>query len=1153
VVACRACGTENPAGFKFCGACGIPLGDAAASVAASIAPEARPLPTTTEERRIVTALFCDLVGFTSASEAADPEDVDRMLSAYAAMARREIEYHGGVVEKFIGDAVVGVFGVPTAHEDDAERAVRAGLGICAQAADLQMAGGAPLRLRVGINTGEVLARLSVEPGSGERFLAGDPINTASRIQSAAPEMGVAVGSRTHDATKATIEYRALEPVSLKGKAEPLPIFEAIGSRSKTGVDLTRAQASQYIGRQDELARLRALFEETKDERTVRLVTVIADAGMGKSRIVAELRAHAKAGANRVTWHQGRCLPYGEGITFWALGEIVKTHAGILESDPPATATEKLDAVLPSSDQEAWLRERMLPLIGLESGTSVAREESFAAWLAFIQNMAAAGPLVLVVEDLHWADDSLLAFLEHVAAEGASHPILLLATARTELVAKHPDFAGSLANAERLFLQPLSTDDTAALVTSLIGAVVPDELAAPIIERADGNPLYAEEYVRLLRDRDLIVEADGAVTLRPGADLPLPESIHALLAARLDTLAADRKALLTDAAVVGKVFWDGALAAIGGRNRGEVGAGLAELADLGFLRRAAQSSMAGEQEYAFWHVLGRDVAYRQLPRGSRADRHAAAATWLEAKLGERVDDIADVLADHWGTALDLSKAAGREDQARQIEPKAIAFLVRAGERAMGLDTAAALARFEAAKELAGSDHERRPDILVRFAETAQHVRRGDEAIVALDEALQAFEARDDWRAKGRALLVKEHALLEAGSREPTRPVIEEAITLLEQHERTPALVDGLTERGVYQLYDLQLVEAIETFDRAMSIAKELGVPSPGRAVGFRGRARLTLGDAGGMEDFQESIALCVAAGQGRDIAINKINMGIWVWLYEGPAAGIVPVRAAIEDATRFGYGPLAMGMTLLSLQLLRDMGAYDEALEIYDRLNVPGSPEMRQTYGAQYRIHAVRGLREEALAGAEVWEEVARTTTNPEGRVTARGIAASIRGTCGDLEAACRLIEEALDLPELSQADEFISNHLPDLVRCACDAGKVELAERLLLDGGPRFPYAAHAQVTARALVAEQHGQFDDALAGFRDAAERWERFTIPSEEGHARLGEARCLIGLGRSQEALAPLAHSREIFERLGAPSLLAQIDASENEASQQSAASSG
>jgi class 3 adenylate cyclase/tetratricopeptide (TPR) repeat protein len=1129
MVACGGCGTESPDGFRFCPVCGLPLADAAdASV--------------TEERRVVTALFCDLVGFTATSETADPEDVDRMLSGYAALARREIERHGGVVEKFIGDAVVGVFGIPVTHEDDALRAVRAGLDICTKAADLEGLGGAAVRLRVGVNTGEVLARMSVETGSGERFLAGDAVNTASRIQSAAPEMGVAVGMATYQATRGAVEYRELDPVALKGKAEPVRIFHAASTKARTGVDLTRPEAATYVGRADELTQLTQLFETTGGETPVRLVTIIGEAGMGKSRMVAELRAHVGRRGGPVTWRQGRCLPYGEGITFWALGEVVKAQGGILESDSPADAEAKLDGIVPPGPDRAWMRERLLPLIGLES-TSANRDESFSAWLLFLEGLAADHPAVVVIEDLHWADEAMLSFLEHVAQEGAHGPLFVLATARPDLLTKHPDFAAELPNAHRFELTPLSTDETASLVTSLLGAVVPANLSGPIIERADGNPLYAEEYVALLRDRDLLDQSNGTVTLRTGADLPVPESIHALLAARLDTLPADRKSLLTDAAVVGKVFWDGPLVAMGARDPGEVAGALAELAQLGFLRPAAQSSMAGEREYAFWHVLGRDVAYRQLPRGSRADRHAAAAIWLEAKMGERIDDIADVLADHWGTALELSRAAGQEERARQAEPKAIDFLVRAGDRAMGLDMGAAVSRFEAAKDLATPGHPQRPDILLRFGETAPYVSRPDEAVAALDEALEVLETGDDWEAKGRALWLKARALWErgeSGDNDVARQRIEDAVTLLQAHPPTPALVDALTELGVDQFYGPEGVEAIETLDRAMDIAKELGLPTPGRALGFRGRARMTKGDTGGMDDFRQSIALCAAAGQGRDVAINTVNMGVWVGLYEGPAAGIVIFREAIDHAARFGYRRLAEDMTLLSLQVLVDAGAYDEALEIFHRLNVPGHPVMRQTYGAECRIYALRGRREEALAGAAELEKVA-SERSPEGQAVSRAIAATIRAICGDLAPACRLIEDAWAYPDAPAADEMISNYLPDMVRCACDAGRLELAERIVRDAQPRFPYAAHALVGARARIAEAHGQFEEALAGHRDAASRWAAFAMSLEEGHAHLGEARCLLALGRQDDARAPLTQARGIFETLGAAVPLAQVAAVE------------
>ncbi|HEX5578472.1 MAG TPA: AAA family ATPase, partial [Candidatus Limnocylindria bacterium] len=790
-------------------------------------------------------------------------------------------------------------GFPIAHEDDALRAVRAGLDICARAADLEGLGGVAIRLRVGVNTGEVLARMSVDTSSGERFLAGDAVNTASRIQSAAPEMGVAVGLATYQATRAAIEYQELEPATLKGKTEPVRIFHAIGPKARTGVDLTGAQASTYIGRTDELAELKRLFESTVRDTSVNLVTVIGEAGMGKSRITAELRAHVMRLDQPVIWRQGRCLPYGEGITFWALGEVVKAQAGILESDSPADAEAKLDRVLPTGPDQAWMRERLLPLIGLESAPA-NRDESFAAWRLFLAGMAADQPAVVVIEDLHWADEAMLTFLEHVAQEGAHGPLFLLATSRPDLLTRYPGFASGLPNAHRLELAPLTTDETVSLVTSLLGAVVPADLSGPIIERADGNPLYAEEYVALLRDRDLLDQTNGTVTLRAGADLPVPESIHALLAARLDTLPPERKSLLTDAAVVGKVFWDGPVVAMSGRDPDEVARELGELAQLGFVRPAAQSSMSGEHEYAFWHVLGRDVAYRQLPRGSRAARHAGAATWLEAKLGERADDIADVLADHWRTALELSRAAGQEDLARQAEPKAIHFLVRAGERAVGLDISAGLVRFEAALALTPPGHPERADILVRFADTVAHLPRWEEAAGALSEAIAEFEKQDDWRGKGRALIVKAGGL--AGVE--YHDVLHEALALLEAHDPTPELVDALTERGVEQFYDLEPAQAIATLDRALRMAKDLGLPTPGRALGFRGDARLDHGDAGGMDDFRESIAASEAAGRGRDIAINTINMGVWVWFYDGPVAAMVPICEAIDHAARYGYGALA---------------------------------------------------------------------------------------------------------------------------------------------------------------------------------------------------------------------------------------------------------
>ena len=657
----------------------------------------------------MTALFCDLVGFTAVSEAADPEDVDKMLARYFSMARAAIEAFGGTVEKFIGDAVVGVFGAPAAHEDDAERAVRVGLRIADLARELEAVGGAPLRLRVGINTGEALVRLGITPGSGEGFLRGDAINTASRIQSVAPEMGVAVGLGTYEATAVVFDYEELEPATLKGKAEPVQVFLAKSPRARFGTDLIRTHDTPFIGREIDLALLKGIFDKTVAATSPQLVTVVGEPGLGKSRIVAELFAYIDTKTDLIIWRQGRCLPYGEGITFWALGEILKAHAGILESDRPDVATTKLERVLPAGEERPWFRQRLLPLLGIEATSIAEREELFTAWRRFLEHIAERNPTVLVFEDLHWADESMLAFLEHLVECAEGVPLLVIGTARPELFDRYPHYVAGLRNTNSLNLAPLSEGETTRLISALLEAtVLPTELQTPILDRAEGNPLYAEEFVRLLKDKDLLVRKGASWELREGAEVPFPDSIQALIASRLDTLSTDTKSMLADAAVIGKVFWAGAVAQMGERDLGDVTETLRELSRKELVRPDRRSSIEGEAEYAFWHVLARDVAYGQLPRASRGSRHVAAARWIESRAPERVEDLADVLAHHYATALELARAAGQTDQIRELEEPALKFLTLAGERALGLDTASALSNLERALALAPQGHPARAE-------------------------------------------------------------------------------------------------------------------------------------------------------------------------------------------------------------------------------------------------------------------------------------------------------------------------------------------------------------------------------------------------------------------------------------------------------------
>jgi class 3 adenylate cyclase len=383
-----------------------------------------------EERKVVTVLFCDLVDSTARADQADPEDVRAVLGPYHDRLRTEIERFGGTVEKFIGDAVMAVFGAPTAHEDDPERAVHAGLRILEAVADLNDADpDLGLAVRIGINTGEVLVSLGARPEQGEGIVTGDVVNTASRLQGVAPVGGLVVGEQTYRATEPVFDYRALEPVALKGKASPVAIFQATGARARFGVDLTRTHGTAMVGRADDLALLEAGYRKALRERSVQLVTITGEPGVGKSRLVAELRSLVDARPELVSWRQGRCLPYGDGITFWALVEIVKAQAGILESDTPEIAGSKIDAVVGDDEPDApWLRARLRPLVGLEA-PQAAREENFAAWRTFLETLAERDPAVFVFEDLHWADDALLAFLEYLAGYAEGVPMLVVSTAR----------------------------------------------------------------------------------------------------------------------------------------------------------------------------------------------------------------------------------------------------------------------------------------------------------------------------------------------------------------------------------------------------------------------------------------------------------------------------------------------------------------------------------------------------------------------------------------------------------------------------------------------------------------------------------------------------------------------------------------------------
>ncbi len=678
---CPSCGQENPDGANFCLSCATPLR----------------VQRGRQERKVVTVVFCDLVGFTGRAETMDPEDVRALLSPYHSRLRAELELYGGTVEKFIGDAVVAVFGAPLAHEDDPERAVRASLAIRDWARN-----SGDVEVRIAVNTGPALVTVEADSARGEGIVAGDVINTAARLQTAAPVNGVLVGELCYRATRDAIVYAERDVIDAKGKADPVPVWEALEAKKRLGSAAELDPRTPFVGRERELSVLRDAFERARYEHEPQLVTLVAVPGSGKSRLVHELSRMLDDDPERITWRQGRCLSYGEGVTFWALAEIVKAEIGILDNDTSEVAAAKLTSgtgkLLPEADA-AWVEKWLRPLVGLGQQETLhgVQDETFPAWRRFLEAIAERGPTVLVVEDLHWADDGLLNFVDELLEWTTGLPLLLIATARPELLGRRPNWGGGKPNAVTLSLPPLSETETAQLLQHLLDrSVVDADVQRTLLDRAGGNPLYAEEFARIVAER-------GA------AELVVPESVHGIVTARLDALQPAEKTLLQDAAVLGTTFWVGALTALGQCERGDIEPRLRELERREFVRRSRHSSVDGEAEYAFRHDLVRETAYEQIPRAERSVRHERAAQWISA-LG-RTDDHAELLAHHYLEAISYAQAAGRD--VSDFAGAARAAMREAGDRAQRLAAYRQAARFfDAALDLGPDDEAERAALLFR---------------------------------------------------------------------------------------------------------------------------------------------------------------------------------------------------------------------------------------------------------------------------------------------------------------------------------------------------------------------------------------------------------------------------------------------------------
>jgi class 3 adenylate cyclase/tetratricopeptide (TPR) repeat protein len=1115
---CAVCGQDNPGGFRFCGGCGASLAGPARAPA--------------EERRLVTVLFCDLVDFTARSDQADPEDVGALLRPYHARQRAEIERRGGTLDKFIGDGVMAVFGAPLAHEDDPERAVRCALGMLAAIEELNRASPSlDLAVRIGVTTGEALVRLG--PDRQTEGVVGDVVNTASRLQGVAPAGGVVVGEATFRATSRLFDYQELGAVQVKGKADPVPVWRLKGARSRTGIEAVRRAGAPFVGRQAELALLKGLFERTEADRTVRLVTVVGDPGVGKSRFVGELAALLDDRPQLVTWRQGRCLPYGDGITFWALGEIVKTEAGILETDPAAQVSDKLReavaALVPDPSEREWLRARLTPLLGIADPDAVKpeRAELFAAWRRLIEAMAASGPVVLVVEDLHWADPAMIEFLGHLVEHSTGLPLLILATARPELLERHPGWGNDHPAATRIPLGALSDLETAQLVAALVGrSVLPVGVQALLLERADGNPLYAEEFARLLADRGLVVTDQAAAV----PEIPVPETVHGLIAARLDALTLEVRALVQNAAVVGRVFWPGAVAAMDGTDEGSLQDGLAELERKQLVQRARTSSVQHQDEYVFWHALVRDVAYAQIPRAGRARRHQAVAEWVEAVAGERVGDLAEVVAHHYGQALAYARAA-REPQARidQLVEPTRRFLILAGDRTINLDLDRARAYYRQAVELGHPRDPEHPHLLVRTGRVAFQSGDYPEAVAVYEEAIADLRRSGDLQALGATLGRLATVLWNQGDTRRANAVLTEAIELLEREPPGPELVSAYVSMAGDRAVAGHSGEALEYADKALALADELGgLPRiRPRILDARGMARCDLGDfVGGMDDLRSGLALGLELGSGYDTAVLYNNLAEPVWLVEGPEAALALCENGIDFAERRGLSEAAMWLRSSTVGPLLDQGRWAEAVDLADEAIAwdlaHGGDYL--AIGCRRYVSLVLAWQGDLIAARDLATRVlprAREIDDLQQLVPALVNAALVEQAGGDKAAALALVAEAAQLTaDRAGGRRFLGQHLADMVRVAADPDPA-LAQDLIEATEPTATRYRLAATTARAVLAESTGDPETAAALHAQATDGWRAYGQVLEHALALLGQGRCLAALARPDAAdLLQAAH---------------------------------
>lgn len=1056
------------------------------------------------ERKVVTVLFADLVGFTARAEALDPEDVEAILRPYHERLRSELERFGGTVEKFIGDAVMALFGAPVAHEDDPERAVRAALEIRDWARDDD-----DVHVRIAVNTGEALVNLEARPASGEGMATGDVVNTTARLQSAAPVNGILVGETTYRATRDVIDYDDADAVEAKGKSAPIRVWEAIAARSRVSTEAVSAHAPMF-GRERELEQVVGALERAMSEQASQLVTIVGVPGIGKSRLVAELLEDVNARPDFVHWRHGRSLPYGDGVTFWALGEIVKAQAGILETDTADEIERKVHETvvdLVGESEVAWVESNVRPLVGLHA-QDVGRErrdESFAAWRRLLEALADRHPTVLVFEDLHWAGDELLDFVDSLPDWIEDVPMLVLCTARPELLDRRPSWGGGKRNALTISLSPLEPADTARLIAALLDrSVLPAETQGELLARAGGNPLYAEQFVRMLEERG-----------ENGAAVAIPETVQGIIAARLDALPPAEKVVLQHAAVFGRSFWLGSLAAMNDAEGDTLEQCLRALARKDFIRRERRSAAAGETQHTFTHVLVRDVAYGQVPRAQRARLHERAARWIES-LG-REDDHGELLAHHYLNALELLRLMN-QDVSGLIAPATRAFRA-AADRARALNAhSLAVGYFEQALQLMSNADPERPRTLLHYAQTL-HFSRDERRFDALEEARGALLANGDfdgaaaadvslaesawWRGDGSATAFVDRATDEVRS---TSDINETKALALSHIARFRSLF-GTSDRGLAE-HALEMAEAVGRSDLQARNLITLGTD------------RFYVGEYGvAITELERGIEIAERAGAFFDVSRGYSNLGTVVERIGDLGRAAMYAQKALDVAERIGIVEMIRFGRANAATLLLHAGEWVEAVARARAFlaESASSPHYMDVHAflTLARVHFARNEVDEAIVALEEAIVRAQAINDPQVNGPTFGVAAWVRAELGDRDSAVEALRAIAD-PVSAQVEAYFAAAAVGDVAGFADALDDNQAEM-------RWDRAHRAVLEHR----------------WKDAADAFEEIGTRPFEALARLRVATVARDAGNRADANLQINRSLAFWRSVGATRYIREAEA--------------